>query len=264
MKTSFSHFEGSYLGDSRRLSPDAVMECKICWFIYDPTQGCETWQISPGTAFADLPDFWRCPVCDAPRDQFMVVSSSPPEKTSPGQKLVERNAVEGAVSTVSSKREGEEKGILPEKFSTTLSYPMQFAHKLEKTFREIYNARMRDVPLVNKALNVRAVGFQVYEGHILGMLITPWFMNIILAPHEGEDWSDLVSGTKERIAFPSGEYEFVAVCRLEEVGMHVLPPYKACSLFSPMFEFSTMEQAIDIAREALRALLDPALNPDAQ
>ncbi|MBO5996759.1 MAG: [NiFe]-hydrogenase assembly chaperone HybE [Acetobacter sp.] len=250
MKTSLPRFEGSYLGDSTRLSPDAVMECKICWFVYDPTKGCDVWQIPPGTAFADLPDFWRCPVCDGPRDQFMVIHS---------------DHADGSASSPTSEKVDEvlSKSVSQiESFSP--SYPIQFGHKLEETFREIYSARMRDIPLINKALSVRAVGFRSYEGHVLGILITPWFMNIIFAPGEGEDWSELVSGTKEWVPFPSGEYEFMAVCRVEEVGIQALPPYRACSLFSPMFEFSTMEQAIETAQEVLRALLDPALNPNMQ
>lgn len=66
-------FEGSYLGDASKLTPDTRLECKICWYVYDPAEGDEVWQIPPGTAFSELPDHWRCPVCDGDRDQFMVV-----------------------------------------------------------------------------------------------------------------------------------------------------------------------------------------------
>ena len=66
-------FEGSYLGDGGRLSDGARLECKICWYVYDPMAGDEVWQIPPGTPFSALPDHWRCPTCDGDRDQFMVV-----------------------------------------------------------------------------------------------------------------------------------------------------------------------------------------------
>jgi rubredoxin len=66
-------FEGSYLGDARKLPPDAKLECKICWWVYDPAEGDAVWQISPGTAFKDLPAHWRCPQCDGAADQFMVL-----------------------------------------------------------------------------------------------------------------------------------------------------------------------------------------------
>lgn len=70
---SGNQFEGSYLGDDSRLSDDAIMECKICWYQYDPAQGDDVWQIPPGTPFTQLPDFWRCPQCDGDREQFMRV-----------------------------------------------------------------------------------------------------------------------------------------------------------------------------------------------
>ena len=66
-------FEGSYLGDSARLAPATRLECKICWWVYDPALGDPVWQVAPGTAFADLPDDWHCPGCDAPRHKFMVL-----------------------------------------------------------------------------------------------------------------------------------------------------------------------------------------------
>ena len=67
-------FEGSYLGDRLRLPTDAKLECKICWWVYDPAEGDAQWQIDPGTPFVDLPAHWRCPQCDGAAHQFMVVS----------------------------------------------------------------------------------------------------------------------------------------------------------------------------------------------
>jgi rubredoxin len=67
-------FEGSYLGDRQRLPAAARLECKICWWVYDPALGDAVWQVAPGTAFADLPARWRCPQCDGDADQFMVLA----------------------------------------------------------------------------------------------------------------------------------------------------------------------------------------------
>ena len=66
-------FEGSYLGERDKLPASARLECKICWWVYDPALGDEIWQIEPGTAFTDLPAHWRCPVCDGDAEQFMVL-----------------------------------------------------------------------------------------------------------------------------------------------------------------------------------------------
>ena len=66
-------FEGSFGGDGSRLHPEDRLECGICWWGYDPAEGDAQWGIPPGVPFADLPDNWSCPGCDAPRHKFMVV-----------------------------------------------------------------------------------------------------------------------------------------------------------------------------------------------
>ena len=67
-------FEGSYLGDRSRLGANAKLECKICWWVYDPQQGDAQWQIAAGTPFFDVPAHWRCPQCEGAADQFLVLS----------------------------------------------------------------------------------------------------------------------------------------------------------------------------------------------
>lgn len=58
---------------SGRLEDDSRLECKICWYVYDPVQGDPVDQIPPGTPFAQLPPHWRCPQCDAEKDQFLLI-----------------------------------------------------------------------------------------------------------------------------------------------------------------------------------------------
>lgn len=67
-------FEGSYLGDVSRIAPEARLECKICWWVYDSAEGDPQWQVPPGTPFADLPAHWSCPQCEGAASQFMVLS----------------------------------------------------------------------------------------------------------------------------------------------------------------------------------------------
>jgi [NiFe] hydrogenase assembly HybE family chaperone len=207
-----SGFEGSYLGANDKISPQAIMECKICWTPYDPAEGDDTRQIEPGTPFVALPEDWKCPNCDAPKEQFLVGED-------PGSGALAEAAMIGAKT-----------------------------HALVTDFTEVWHGKMRDVPIVNKLLHVQAVGFQMHEGRPLGVLISPWFMNLVQLPAEGEDWSKLVPGAKEVIGFASGEYEFIHNVR-EMVG-----GYKACSLFSPMGEFRSQAQAVDVARAVMVAL----------
>ena len=67
------HFEGSFLGDVSRIADDSRLECKICWYVYDPAIGDPVWQVPPGTPFTRLPEHWKCPECDGLRQQFMVL-----------------------------------------------------------------------------------------------------------------------------------------------------------------------------------------------
>ncbi len=67
---------GSYGGDPGKISDDTRLECKICWYIYDPAIGDDYWQIPPGTPFSQLPEGWSCPQCDGQKNEFMVLTDS--------------------------------------------------------------------------------------------------------------------------------------------------------------------------------------------
>ena len=61
------------LNDTARLAADTRLECRICWYVYDPAEGDPQEQIPPGTAFLQLPEYWRCPQCDAEPNAFLPV-----------------------------------------------------------------------------------------------------------------------------------------------------------------------------------------------
>ncbi len=63
----------SFEATTPRLAAHSRLECRICWWVYDPAQGDAVWQVAPGTPFAALPGHWRCPQCDAAPEQFMVL-----------------------------------------------------------------------------------------------------------------------------------------------------------------------------------------------
>ena len=50
--------------------PTGRYKCSVCGYIYDPAKGDPDSGIAAGTAFADLPDDWVCPVCGVGKDQF--------------------------------------------------------------------------------------------------------------------------------------------------------------------------------------------------
>ncbi|MEJ2257983.1 MAG: rubredoxin [Woeseiaceae bacterium] len=59
----------------RELDDTARLECRICWYVYDPAAGDPVYQIEPGTPFRSLPGFWRCPECDSDTGSFVPVSA---------------------------------------------------------------------------------------------------------------------------------------------------------------------------------------------
>ncbi len=44
--------------------------CTVCEYIYDPELGDADGGIAPGTAFADIPDDWQCPLCFVGKEDF--------------------------------------------------------------------------------------------------------------------------------------------------------------------------------------------------
>lgn len=122
---------------------------------------------------------------------------------------------------------------------------------LEAAYR-VVAGRMAGLPVVNPALAVEAVGFRRWEAHWLGIVVTPWFMNLTLAPAEPEAWVPLALGAKRRWRFPAGDFEFIGA---QDPGFG---EFAVCSLFSPMERFADQGGAALVARLALEALFDPA------
>lgn len=119
---------------------------------------------------------------------------------------------------------------------------------LEAAFRRIEAETMADVPILNAALNVEAVAFARWQGHWLGIVITPWFMNLVLVPGEAASWQGVASGKRLFRKFPSGDFAFLG-SHEAEVG-----EFQSCSLFSPMAQFADQDGARAVALAALEAL----------
>lgn len=45
-------------------------KCPVCGHIYDPVEGDSKSGIAPGTAFEDLPEDWKYPVCRTKKAKF--------------------------------------------------------------------------------------------------------------------------------------------------------------------------------------------------
>lgn len=115
-------------------------------------------------------------------------------------------------------------------------------------YHTVYVETMRDLPICNSALEVEVVGPSALSEHQLDVLITPWFMNLILLPGD-ETWADEIAGAICSMPLPSGPCEFT-VCQDE-----VLGTFLSAVLFHSVSDFADQETAVAVARETLLQLL---------
>lgn len=135
--------------------------------------------------------------------------------------------------------------------------PVERIAALTAWFQHIYETRMVDVPICNRALAIEASGFRRYEDGWLGVLVTPWFINIVALPVEGEGWAVLSAGTFVMRDLPAGARRF-AVEREGGIGT-----FQMTNLYSPP-HYPNQECARAAGLEALEAALrapEPAPAP---
>mgnify|MGYP001824040004 FL=1 len=130
-----------------------------------------------------------------------------------------------------------------------MTEPLEVQAVLESVFTRILQEQMQGIPILNPAIRVEALGFRHHEGRVLGILITPWLMNVVMLPAAEEDWSEMSLGQKQPHAFPSGTYKFMAN-EIDGIGM-----CQTHSLHSPMRAFGSHEHAVKAAREFLDKLM---------
>jgi rubredoxin len=46
-------------------------KCKVCGFIYDPYDKKNYFNKTKIMSFENLPDDWKCPICQAPKSAFI-------------------------------------------------------------------------------------------------------------------------------------------------------------------------------------------------
>jgi [NiFe] hydrogenase assembly HybE family chaperone len=138
--------------------------------------------------------------------------------------------------------------------------PDAIAARLEVAFERVHRERMHEVPILNTALGIKAIGTRAVEAGWLSALVTPWFINLMLLPRTFEQMQDfraLPLGGTVAHSFPSGHFEFIVGAE-DDLGR-----YQMCSLFSPVLEFESHGAAVITAESAIAALFDARLAPDA-
>ncbi|MBK6852694.1 MAG: [NiFe]-hydrogenase assembly chaperone HybE [Burkholderiales bacterium] len=141
--------------------------------------------------------------------------------------------------------------------------------ELQALFEHIAATRMAGVALLHDGLQVQAIGFQPDQSGqpdpakpagsaaaptepagAVGILVTPWFMNLVWLPLDPAAPTVRVGDKRTRV---------VGNERFDFIGAHEpgFGGYEACSLFSPMFEFVDHGAAVATAFEVLKQLRAP-------
>ncbi|MFK5986587.1 MAG: [NiFe]-hydrogenase assembly chaperone HybE [Pseudomonadota bacterium] len=141
-----------------------------------------------------------------------------------------------------------------------MKQPALIAEQLEASFNHIHLQQMQGIPILNPLIKVQALGFQEYQGRIIGIIITPWLMNVVMLPKDNEDWRQYQIGHKIPHEFPSNQYKFM-VNEIEDIGY-----CQTYSIYSPMNEFANHEHALSAAQSFIDTMMverDPRLEqPD--
>jgi [NiFe] hydrogenase assembly HybE family chaperone len=125
----------------------------------------------------------------------------------------------------------------------------QVGERLEALYRAVAEGPMAGLPICNPRLAVAAVGFREWGGEAVGVVVTPWFVNVVAASLDEATPAPL--GTTRKRVLPAGAIEMI-VGELPGFGR-----LDAASLFSPCHDFADMEAALAAAEAALQALFTP-------
>ena len=108
---------------------------------------------------------------------------------------------------------------------------------------------MQGLPFINAELNVEAVGFREFQDFEIGVLITPWFMNLILLPGADVD-AGVDQGHKVNACFPCGDIEFTAA---QDEGLGL---YFSAVLFSTVADIPDQATARELATEVMKGMFE--------
>jgi [NiFe] hydrogenase assembly HybE family chaperone len=131
-------------------------------------------------------------------------------------------------------------------------------------YRHVAATRMAGVPVLHAGLRVQAVDMAPDPDapqQLTGVLITPWFMNLLRLPLQpldaaraaATDW--LPVGQRGTRSVGGTALDFLG-CDEPPLGV-----FEASSLFSPMFQFADQQAAVATAQEVLRLLRSPVPQP---
>ena len=101
---------------------------------------------------------------------------------------------------------------------------------------------------VNPRLKCSSVGFCRYRGDWLGIVITPWLMDLVLLPGGGELWGDIPPGQRRYVDLPQGTVAF-STAECPELGS-----YQHSPLLASVATLPDMATAISLANEVMAGI----------
>jgi [NiFe] hydrogenase assembly HybE family chaperone len=114
--------------------------------------------------------------------------------------------------------------------------------ELVSAYRAI-DHKMRDLPIYNTRLVVEPVGFGPCGELVVGMLVTPWFINLVIFGHPLPRTGDTLT-----VSLPGGDFDALGA---SVDGVEHL----AVALLSPVNHLANQDAARAVAQEALRLVL---------
>jgi [NiFe] hydrogenase assembly HybE family chaperone len=129
--------------------------------------------------------------------------------------------------------------------------PAMLTQRIEAAFGTIAQTRMHDMPLNNPRLQVAMVGLRMWQSSWIGVLVTPWSINLLQLPMPDAPFPPARADEVIDVALPGAVMPFIPA-RLEALGA-----YRMCSLFSPPQQFADQATAVAMAQETLRLLFEP-------
>ncbi len=113
---------------------------------------------------------------------------------------------------------------------------------------QILATRMAGLPIINPTLNVSALPFKRIQDKWLGVAVTPWSIQAIIACADRTTWRFFPAGSVITERLPGGEFSFLSVVD------SILGHYRMCSLKSPVFDIADQTTAEAFAKIALDLL----------
>lgn len=114
-------------------------------------------------------------------------------------------------------------------------------------FERIEREHMQGLPILNPQLAVEAASVREFGEHTVFVLVSPWFMNLVLLPGTDE-WDASEQGECIEIEFPREALEF-SVSHDDDLGT-----FLSSVLFRTVSEFPDQATACTVASEVMRAL----------